>query len=211
MPVLIDLYYSPGSCALASYIALEEAEAEYTVHRVDFSQNQQQSADFLKVNPKGRVPALITDKGILTETPAALIYIAQTNPAANLAPMDDPFAFAQLQAFNSYLASTVHVAHAHKGRGSRWSDDESAWDSMKRKVPDSMTQCFRYIEDHAFVGPYALGDSYTVTDGYLYTVARWLAGDGVDTAQFPKVHAHVQMMANRPAVQRTLVEEGVGS
>jgi glutathione S-transferase len=208
---MINLYYSPGSCALASHIALEEAEAEYTGHRVDFSQNQQQSQEFLKVNPKGRVPALITDKGILTETPAALVYIAQTHPAANLAPMDDPFAFAQLQAFNSYLASTVHVAHAHKGRGSRWSDDESAWDSMKRKVPDSMAQCFRYIEDHAFVGPCALGDNYTVTDGYLYTVARWLAGDGVDTAQFPKVHTHMQMMANRPAVQRALMAEGVES
>ena len=123
--------------------------------------------------------------------------------------MDDPFAFAQLHAFNSYLASTVHVAHAHKGRSSRWSDDESAWDSMKRKVPDSMTQCFRYIEEYAFVGPYALGDTYTVTDSYLYTVARWLAGDGVDTAQFPKVQAHIQMMANRPAVQWALAAEGV--
>lgn len=206
---MIDFYFSPGSCALASHIALEEASAGYTGHRIDFSQNQQQSPDFLKVNPKGRVPALITDQGILTETPAALVYIAQTHPSANLAPMDNPLAFAQLQAFNSYLASTVHVAHAHKGRGARWSDDESAWESMKRKVPDSMTQCFRYIEDHAFVGPYALGDAYTVTDGYLYTVTRWLEGDGVDTAQFPKVHAHMQMMAQRPAVQRALAAEGM--
>lgn len=206
---MIDFYFSPGSCALASHIALEEAGAEYTGHRIDFSQNQQQSPDFLKVNPKGRVPALITDKGILTETPAALVYIAQMHPAANLAPLDDPFAFAEMQAFNSYLASTVHVAHAHKGRGSRWSDDESAWDSMKRKVPDSMTQCFQYIEDHAFTGPYAMGENYTVADGYLYTVALWMKGDSVDSSQFPKVHAHMAMMAERPAVRRALEAEGL--
>lgn len=206
---MIDFYFSPGSCALASHIALEEAGAEYNAHRVDFSQNQQQSADYLKINPKGRVPALITDKGILTETPAALVYIAQTHPAANLAPMEDPFAFAKMQAFNSYLASTLHVAHAHKGRGSRWADDESAWESMKRKVPDSMTQCFRYIEEEAFIGPYVMGDHYTVADGYLYTVALWMKGDTVDSAQFPKVHAHMAMMAERPAVRRALKAEGM--
>ena len=206
---MIDFYFSPGSCALASHIAMEEAGADYTGHRVDFSQNQQQSADYLKVNPKGRVPALITAEGILTETPAALVYIAQTHPSAALAPMDNPFAFAKLQAFNSYLASTVHVAHAHKGRGSRWSDDEAAWASMQRKVPETMAQCFQYIEDHAFAGPYAMGDAYSVADGYLYTIARWMEGDGVDPARFPKVHAHMQMMAARPAVLRALEAEGL--
>ena len=66
------------------------------------------------------MPALVTDRGVLTETPAMLAYIAQTFPKAKLAPLDDAFAFAQVQSFNSYLCSTVHVAHAHKGRGYRW-------------------------------------------------------------------------------------------
>ena len=68
------LYYAPGTCALASHIALEEAGADYSAVRLDFKSNQQQSPEYLKVNPKGRVPALVTDKGVLTETPAILAY-----------------------------------------------------------------------------------------------------------------------------------------
>src|SRR5947209_2730325 len=97
---MYKLYYAPGTCALASHIALEEAGADYSAVRLDFKANQQQSPEYLKVNPKGRVPALVTDKGVLTETPAILAYIAQTFPNAKLAPTDDAFAFAQAQAFN---------------------------------------------------------------------------------------------------------------
>ena len=122
---MYKLYYAPGTCALASHIALEEAGAAYTAERLDFKANQQNSPEYLAINPKGRVPSLVTDRGILTETPAMLAFIAQTFPQAKLAPLDDPFAFAQVQAFNSYLCSTVHVAHAHKGRGYRWATEES--------------------------------------------------------------------------------------
>src|SRR5215471_10976843 len=117
--VMFKLFYSPGTCALASHITLEEAATEYTVARVDFSRSEQRSPEYLAINPKGRVPALVTDDGILTETPAILAYLAQCFPQAELAPLDDPFAFAKVQAFNSYLCSTVHVAHAHRMRGTR--------------------------------------------------------------------------------------------
>ena len=117
---MFKLYYAPGTCALASHIALEEAGADYTAERLDFKNNQQTTPDYLAINPKGRVPALVTDTGILTETPAILAFIAQSFPKAKLAPLDDPFAFAQVQSFNSYLCSTVHVSHAHKMRGYRW-------------------------------------------------------------------------------------------
>ncbi len=121
---MLKLYYAPGTCALASHIALEEAGAAYTTERIDFKSNQQNSAEYLAVNPKGRVPALVTDRGILTETPAMLAFIAQSFPKAKLAPLEDAFAFAQAQAFNSYLCSTVHVAHAHKMRGARWATED---------------------------------------------------------------------------------------
>ena len=105
---MFKLFYSPGSCALASHIALEEVGAAYTAARIDFSKSEQRSPEYLTINPKGRVPALVTDDGILTETPAILAFIAQSFPQAKLAPLDDPFAFARIQAFNSYLCSTVH-------------------------------------------------------------------------------------------------------
>ena len=117
----------------------------------------------------------------------------------------DAFGFARMQEFNSYLASTVHVAHAHRPRASRWADEPEAQAAMQRKVPANMTECFDVIERHYLGdGPWMLGEQYTVADGYLFTVAGWLKSDGVDIARFPKVHAHSQRMAARPAVQRAL-------
>ena len=113
---MLKLYYAPGTCALATHIALEEAGAKYEAVRLNFKTEDQKKPDYLKINPKARVPSLVTDRGIITETPALLIYVAQTFPAAKLAPLDDPYALAKVQAFNSYLCSTVHVAHAHRMR-----------------------------------------------------------------------------------------------
>jgi glutathione S-transferase len=114
---MFKLYYAPGTCALASHIALAEAGAPYTTVKLDFKNNQQNSPEYLAINPKGRVPSLVTDQGILTETPAMLAYIAQSFPQAKLAPLDDAFAFAKMQAFNSYLCSTVHGARLSLGDG----------------------------------------------------------------------------------------------
>ena len=100
---MLKLFYTPGTCARASHIALREAGAEFELQRIDFARTEQRSEAYLKINPKGRVPALETDHGILTETPAILAYIAQLYPNANLAALDDPFEFARLQGFNNYL------------------------------------------------------------------------------------------------------------
>jgi glutathione S-transferase len=204
---MLKLYYPPGTCALASHIALEEAGAAYTTERLDFKSNQQTSPEYLKVNPKGRVPALVSDHGVLTETPALLAYIAQSFPQAKLAPLDDAFAFAQVQAFNSYLCSTVHVAHAHKGRGYRWATEESSFADMKRMVPKTMGACFALIERDMLKGPWVMGEQYTVCDPYLFTLTGWLEGDGVDLATLPKVMAHRQRMAERPAVKKVMEDE----
>ena len=204
---MLKLYYAPGTCALASHITLEEAGADYSAVRIDFKTNQQQSPEYLKVNPKGRVPALVTDKGVLTETPAILAYVAQTFPKAKLAPTDDAFAFAQAQSFNSYLCATVHVAHSHKGRGYRWATEESSFADMKKMVPKSMASCFELIEKGMLKGPWVMGDQYTMCDAYLHTVALWLEGDSVDLKTLPRVADHIKRMSDRPAVQKVLAEQ----
>lgn len=203
---MLKLFYTPGTCSLASHIALEEAGADYEVHRVDFSKAEQTKPDYLTINPKGRVPALVTDRGILTETPAILAYIAQSFPKARLAPLDDPFEFARLQSFLSYLCSTVHVAHAHARRAARWADDPAAQEAMKAKVPQNMADCFALIERTMFVGPFVRGDAYSVADPYLFTIAGWLESDGVDPARFPRILDHRNRMAERPAVAKVLAE-----
>ena len=203
---MLKLYYAPGTCALASHIALEEAGATYETVRLDFGRNDQRAAEYLAVNPKGRVPALVTDDGVLTETPAILTYVAQLYPAARLAPAE-PFAFARAQAFNSYLCSTVHVSHAHKGRGARWTDDAAAIEAMKQKVTRNMADHFALIQSNMFTGPWVLGEAYSVCDAYLYTIARWLEGDSVDVRDLPKINDHMQRMAARPAVQKVLAQQ----
>ena len=203
---MLTLFYAPNACSQASHIALEEAGANYEARRVNFAAGEQRSPDYLKLNPKGRVPALATDEGMLTETPALLVYIAQTHHAAKLLP-DGAFALAKAQAFNSYLCSTVHVHHAHKARGARWSDDAAVVDAMKLKVAQNMGECFGMIEANMFAGPWVMGAQFTICDPYLFTIARWLEGDGVDPARFPKVLDHRNRMAARPAVVRVLARE----
>ena len=204
---MLTLYYAPHACAFASHIALIEAGATYKLHRLNFGNAEQRQPDYLAVNPKGRVPALATPHGVLTETPAILAFIAQSFPAARLAPLDDSFAFAQMQAFNSYLCSTVHVAHAHRTRGIRWADDPAAIADMKRKVPETMGACFDLIEQQMFKGPWVMGETYTVADPYLFTISQWLEGDSVDIASFPAVADHSRRMLARAAVQRATAEQ----
>jgi glutathione S-transferase len=205
--IMLKLFWAPHTCALASHIALEEAGAHFTLARVDFRANEQRTPPYLAINPKGRVPALVTDRGTLTETPAILGFLAQSFPKAQLAPLEDPFAFAKVQAFNSYLCSTVHVAHAHRIRGYRWADDPAAIKEMQRKVPQTVGECFALIEAVMFAGPWVMGDAYTVCDPYLFTLAQWLAGDGVDIARFPKVADHSRRMSERPAVTKAIAVE----
>jgi glutathione S-transferase len=204
---MIKLYYAPHTCSLAAHIALEDTGAGYSTVRIDFAAEQQRKPDYLAINPKGRVPALVTDKGVLTETPAILAFIAQSFPQARLAPLDDPILFAQAQALNSYLCSTLHVAHSHRMRGNRWADDPAAIAAMQRKVPESVTACYRLIEQNMLGDPWVMGETYTICDPYLFTMAQWLEQDGVDPSLFPKVIDHRRRMSERPQVRKAIAEE----
>jgi glutathione S-transferase len=196
------LYLAPGTCAQAVHIALHDADAPHQLQVLDFAAGEQRSPAYLAVNPRGRVPALVTERGTLTEVPALLLFIAQSFPAARLAPLDDPFRLALLQSFNGYLSSTVHVAHAHKRRGARWADEPEAHAAMQRKVPANMTQIFDHIEADWLQGPWVFGEDYTIADPYLFTIAEWLEADGVDVSRYPKVLAHRARMLARDSVKR---------
>jgi glutathione S-transferase len=198
------LYFAPNTCALAPQIALHEASIDHEAVRVDFPSRQQTSPIFLAINPKGRVPVLVTASGAITETPAILGFIARSSAGSGLAPLHDSFALAQMESFNSYLCSTVHVAHAHGRRGYRWADDETAQAAMKRKVADNMVACFHLLESKMVAGPWVMGEQFTVCDPYLFTVTRWLALDNIDRGRFPKIAVHFARMMDRQSVQRSL-------
>ncbi|WP_421930974.1 glutathione S-transferase family protein [Phenylobacterium sp.] len=206
---MIKLYSFPGTVSLAVHIALEEAGAAYELVKVDFMTNAQRSPEFLAINPKSRVPALATERGVLTEAPALLTYVAQTFPEANLAPLDDPFAMAQVQAFNTYLCSWVHPAAAHRHRGYRWADDPAAIADMRRKAPEVFADGMAVIEAEYLRGPWVMGEAYSICDPYLFTVAGWLPRDGIDMARFPRIAEHFARMGERPAVRKVLAQLAV--
>jgi glutathione S-transferase len=203
---MMILYTVPGSCAFASHVALEIAGAKYEA-RLAPRESGRTAQSFLEVNPKGRVPALVTPHGVLTETPAILNFIAQTHPEAKLSPMDDPWEFARVQSFCAYLCATVHVAHAHGHRGYRWADESSSFADMTQKVPQTMGECFRLIESEMLNQPWVLGERFSICDIYLFAIARWLEADKVDTAGLGNVMDHRVRMLELPQVQAVIAQE----
>lgn len=198
---MMKLYFSPGTIAVAVAIALHEADLPFDPVRVDFASGAQMQPEYLALNPKGRVPALVTTDGtIMTETGALLEYIAALKPETELVPTA-PQDAAHMRAVMYYLASTMHVAHAHKMRGTRWADTQAAFDDMKAKVPQTMTDCATYVENECLRGDYVLGASFSAADAYLFVACSWLAGDGVDVAQFPKITAFSERMEARASVK----------
>lgn len=198
----MKLYYAPNTIALAALIALEEVGADYEPVRLDFKASEQRGAEYLAINPKGRVPALVTERGVVTEVVAILAYLAQRFPAAGLMPTG-PYEAAKVHETCSYFGTTMHISHAHRMRGARWSDDPAVIEGMKLKVARNMADHFGYVEA-GFEGPWVMGTAYSIADPYLYCLERWAEPDGVDIGQFPKVAKHFAAMNARPAVRRAL-------
>ena len=206
---MLTLYYAPDTISLATHILLEEVGAIYSTARIDFKTTQQRSPEYLKINPKGRMPALVTDRGILTETPAMLVFVAQSLGRPDLALIDDPFAFAQVQAINAFLCSSLHINHAHRMRGPRWVDanDSAAIAAMQRHVPVSVSANYDLIERDMLKGPWVMGERYTICDAYLFTLAQWLEQDGVDPKRVPKVIDHRRRVGERAATKKAIAQE----
>lgn len=199
-------YTSSGSSALATHILLEEIGAPYEVRNVPISEGAHLRSEYLAINPKGRVPALADGKTVVTETPAILTYLAEVHPEKGLLP-DDARARARVNEIAAYLCATMHVAFAHKFRAARWTDDEAAIAAMQAKVPQNLRDCAGIIEEHYLIGPWALGDGYSILDPYMFLVHRWLKGGEVDISDFPKIAAHRDAMMDRPATRAALAAQ----
>ena len=196
----MQLYYAPHTISIAVAIALEEAGLEHELVKLDFANREQTTKAYHQINPKGRVPALVVDGGILTETGALLEYIADLAPEKALRPTD-PILLARMREVMFYLASTMHVNHAHKMRGARWASEPSSFKDMKRKVPETMAASCDYISQFGLRGPFVLGDTLSLADCYLYVVCTWLNGDGVKLDRFPKITAFMAAMEARDSVK----------
>lgn len=197
---MLKLHYAPGTISIATAIALFETDLSFEAIKVDFGSAEQTKPAYHRINPKGRVPALDTGQDILTETGALLEYVAAIAPEAGLVPQDAIEA-ARMREVMFYLASTMHVNHAHRMRGSRWATRQESFDDMAAKVPVTMTESAVYIEALGLAGPYVLGEAFSIADPYLFMICNWLEGDGVDVFAFPKISTFMDTMNARPSVQ----------
>jgi glutathione S-transferase len=211
----LKLFYSPGACSLAPHIALEEAGATYTPTLVDFKSTEQRSSAYLKINPKGRVPALSIGDWTLSENPAILQFIAQSYPDAKLWPTDVRVQAKCLE-WMAWLSSGVHVTYAHVRRAERYATSEVALADVRAKGAISTREIWGDVEKRmaalAGSGPWIAGDQFTVTDAYVFVFWTWGRGQhlGYDMAnEFPTWTAHARRMVARPAVQRVLAREGL--
>lgn len=201
---MLKLYCAPRTISTAVVAFLNDSGVHWEPIRVDVAGGEQTRPEYLSINPKGRVPVLATPGGLLTEAGAILEYLAET-VAPGYVPAD-PLARARMREVMFYLASTMHVNHAHLRRGARWADSEAARADMAAKVPQTMAASAGYIES-VMTGPLLFGSEPTLADFYLYTVCTWLEGDGVEVASFPKIGVFLATMGETRGV-RMATEQG---
>jgi len=207
----MKLYYAPGACSLAPHIALEEVGAPFELSRVDLATNQQNSAEYLRVNPKARVPALVDGDFVLTEAPAILRYIAARHPAAGLWPWD-PRQEARCAEWLNWLSSTIHVAFVHVRRPARYASEPRAVEEVATTGKMTAHHLWRMVDERIAAGPWAIGERYSVADQLLVVYWNWGRGPvlGFDMErEFPHWTAHARRIAARPAVRRAFAVEGL--
>ena len=202
----MKLYYKPGACSLASHIALTEAGATFSIEKTDTAAGKTESGeDYTKINPNGYVPALTLESGdILTEGPAILQFIADTNKAAALAPEPGTVERARVDSLLSFAGSELHKAF------SPFFAKPAPEGDARQALVEKLSKKFDYIESILADGrAYLTGDAFTIADAYVFVVSNWSNFVNVDLTPWPKLSAFVARVAERPATQKALAAEGL--
>ncbi|MEO6840218.1 MAG: glutathione transferase GstA [Bradyrhizobium sp.] len=200
----MKLYYSPGACSLSPHIALLEAGLPYELVKVDLRAKKLENGDdYLKVNPKGQVPALGLDSGeIVTEGPVIVQIIADKVAAKNLAPARDSAERYKLLEWLNFITGELHKNFSPLF-------NPAIPDEVKKFFADRIMSKFKYIETQLAGRDYLMGKQFTVADGYLYTMMRWADGHKLDLSALPHLTAYKARVAARPKVQEALTKEGL--
>lgn len=201
----MKLYYSPGACSLSPHIILHESGSDFEIEQVDLATKKTASgADFMRINPKGAVPALLLDNGeILTEGAAIVQYVADRKPETGLVPEAGTFERVRVQEHLNYLASEYHKAFSPL-----FSPNTS--DSEKQAAKANVGRKLDYFEKLFSDGrAYLLGDRFSVADAYLFVVTSWTKFKEIDLAGHPHLTAFMARMGGREKVQAALKAEGL--
>jgi glutathione S-transferase len=202
---MLTLCYCPGACSMASHIVLEESGEKYNARKIDLAKGEQRSAEYLKINPHGRVPALGLDDGeFISENTAILPFLGKRFKLW----ADSPSREAQLMSFIGWIASTVHPAHGHIGRPERYATDPSTYDNIRETGKKNFYECLQEI-DGLYAGKEWLFDTYSVADPYAFVMYTWGIRRELPVNELKNFTALRDRMMKRPAVQRVVEDEKI--
>jgi glutathione S-transferase len=192
---------------MAPHIALEEIGASYTPQLVSIRDGEHQAPEYLKnVNPRGKVPALRTDEGVLTENVAILTYLARSFPHAKLLP-EEPIGMARCLSHMAYLSNTVHPAFTHIVRLGRFASAESAHENLKATGRENAWKLLQELDGLLAGKEWVLGWQYSVADPYTLVVYGWGKLHGLPLEQLKNFTAFKERMLQRQAVRKVLQHE----
>jgi glutathione S-transferase len=206
---MIKLYYSPGACSLAPHIVLEELGIAYDSVLVSLKDGEHRKSDFLKVNPKGQVPALNVDGKVLTECPAILTYLGGGFADRGLWPKET-WKQAEAISLMSWLSSSVHIAVACVWRAGRFSNDPATHPSIQATGRETIEKLYAEIDKLLTGRTFAMGGQYSVVDPYLLVFYRWGNRLGIPMKdKYPVWAKHAQRVFSRPTVKRVFEAEDI--
>jgi glutathione S-transferase len=202
---MLTLFYAPGACSMAPHIVLEEGGEKYEPKRMDLSKGEQKTAEYMKIHPLGRVPALKLEDGTpITENTAILPFLGKR---FDLWPTD---AVKEAQALSliGFFAASVHPANAHVGRPERYTEDKSAFPGLQAMGKKTYHGYMKQIDD-MFAKREWLSDKYSVLDPYAFVFYVWGTRRELPMAELKNYSAFKDRMVKRPAVQRVMADEGI--
>jgi len=204
----MKLYYAPGTCAFASHIALEEVGLPYDTVRLNLAEGDQRKPEYLALNPRGRVPTLIVNGHVLTENVGILTYLAGGYPKAKLWP-EDTWHQAMAVSTMAWISNTVHPAYGHYLRPTRYVDGDDHQEAVKAKGKENYAKHLEEIDTLLKGRKWAIGNHYTVVDGYLLVFYRWGNRAGLPVKSLANYTALVDRVLARPAVKKVMADEGI--
>jgi glutathione S-transferase len=202
---MLKLYYAPGACSTASHIGLEESGAKFDSQALSFANSEQKTPEYLRINPRGRVPALVTDEGAIVENTAILDFVAGKY-APQLMPKD-PVQRARAISLMAWFSNNVHPAFTHIGRPERFATDSSTHDNLKATGRENFHAALKEIDGLLAGKQWILGDQFSVVDGYALVFYGWGKRINLPMAELKNYTAWKDRMLVRPAVKRVLERE----
>ncbi len=204
----IKLYYAPGACSLASHIALEEVGIPYATQKMNLAEGDQRKPEYLRLNPRGRVPTLVVDDHVLTENVGILSYFGGGYPQAGLFPKKT-WDQAKLMSTLAWLSNTVHPSYGHVVRPARYVDGDTAQEAVKAKGRENFHGCLQEIDKLLEGHKWAIANQYTVADPYLLVFYRWGNRAKMPVRDLKHYSALVERVLARPAVKKVMADEGI--